>query len=432
MPPNFAPAQSLYHPVTSGAEGYRQQVRSPGRGMMFFFGVALIFIRFSMIHQIIAYQFHLNLYLMYLFGIPATVIAFFSGGAARVLRYRTAVYWVVFVLWLLAAVPFSSWRGGSAGTVYLYLRSEFLMLFVVGAVAVNWRECRVVLQMIAAACAVNLLASHFFSETDSNDRLSLAQFSNVSNSNDFAGHLILVLPFLFWVALTTKSFIIKILSFLGMAWGIYLILASASRGAALAIVVAVLFLDHHQCPRAGARSLSAGRAAGGIFGCLPGPAAHAAADTFLFSVLRGQRVGGSLTVVADSRKTVLRQRKRHHRTPPVWRGAWSIFHRPRGKSSMSPNTVGLWYQTHNSITQVASECGIPALILYVSAIVSSYLLLRKNSRRLKNVPQLADLASALFCMRLAMVSFCTAILFLNFGYFFYLPAMAGIAIISWI
>ncbi len=202
----------------------------------------MIFLRFSMLHQILSYTFRVNLYLLYIFGIPATLAIFLSGGMLRVLRYRTAVYWVLFVIWLLIAVPFSSWRGGSAGLAYTYLRTEFIMMFIVGGVAIDRRECRLVLQAIAAACVVNLFISRFFGEVDTNDRMSLIQFGTVSNANDFAGHLILVLPFLLWVTLSTKNALLRILSIGGLAWGTYLIIASGSRGAGLAILAGVIFL----------------------------------------------------------------------------------------------------------------------------------------------------------------------------------------------
>jgi O-antigen ligase len=409
---------------TSGAYGFRQESRNPGRNIIIFFCLGLIFIRFSMIHQLITYEFQVNLYLLYVFGIPALLAVFFSGSLARVFHYRTAVYWVLFVLWLLADVPFSSWKGGSTGTVYAYLRTEFLMLFVVGSVAITWRECRMVLQAIAAACVVNLFVSRIFSQTDSNDRLSLVQFSNVSNSNDFAGHLILVLPFLLWVAMSGKFVLTRILSILGLAWGTYLILSSASRGAAVAIVVGVIFL----LVRAPKRLRLVFFLTAPLIVVLT---ASMISQRTLQRILTFSSENASDEAAQSSqiRQRLFIDSVKDTIEHPLFGVGPGQFSAVEGKASQAPDRVGLWYQTHNSVTQIASECGIPALILYLMAIGSTYQLLVRNSRRLQAAPQLTDLSNAIFCMRLAMVSFCTAILFLNFGYFFYLPAMAGIAII---
>jgi hypothetical protein len=66
--------------------------------------------------------------------------------------------------------------------------------------------------------------------------------------------------------------------------------------------------------------------------------------------------------------------------------------------------------------------------LYIAGIVSTFLLLNRTLRQARNRPECADIRAAVFCVSLALVAFCTAIAFVNFAYFFYLPAMAGLAI----
>jgi hypothetical protein len=55
-------------------------------------------------------------------------------------------------------------------------------------------------------------------------------------------------------------------------------------------------------------------------------------------------------------------------------------------------------------------------------------LLKATYQQTRGRPDLKEIASAMFCMRLAMIGFCSSILFLNFAYFYYFPAMAGLAI----
>ena len=87
-----------------------------------------------------------------------------------------------------------------------------------------------------------------------------------------------------------------------------------------------------------------------------------------------------------------------------------------------------WKNPHNSFMQVGSECGIPALLLYLAGIGSTMGLFKNTGRHTSVRPDLDEITSAMFCMRLAMVGFCSATFFLNFSYLFYLPAMAGLAI----
>src|ERR1035441_10056053 len=53
---------------------------SPLRVMAFKLGLILVFIRFSIIHQLLTSLVHVNFYLLYLFGIPALLGVALAGG----------------------------------------------------------------------------------------------------------------------------------------------------------------------------------------------------------------------------------------------------------------------------------------------------------------------------------------------------------------
>jgi O-antigen ligase len=94
-------------------------------------------------------------------------------------------------------------------------------------------------------------------------------------------------------------------------------------------------------------------------------------------------------------------------------------------------THGYWHETHNTYTEVSAECGIPGFIFFTGGIVSTLLLLYKTLRQARRQPGCNDIRVAVFCIMLGMVGFTAAITFLNFAYFFYLPAMAGLATGVW-
>lgn len=396
-----------------------------GRNLVLFFGLCIIFIRFSMIHQVLAYLVKVNLYLLYVFGAPAILAVLMSGGFVRVLKYRTAIYWVLFAAWVVAAVPFSTWKGGSAALVSVFLRTELIMMFIIGGVAVNRRDVRKLLYAVALGCVVNLFVSKIFGSVDVNDRVNLGIIGAVANSNDFAGHLIFVLPFLLWVAITAKN-VIRLLAIGGLGWGVYLLLASGSRGAGVALVVGILFallvasgkqrimfLAATPILLAIAISLVPHKALQRIVS-FSSSEANSSEEALLSSQIRQK-------LLQDSIKDMLQH--------PIFGVGPGQFSENEGIASRSGQGPGLWFQTHNSLTQVGSECGLPALLFYLLAIGSAYLQLTRTGRKIRDIPELADMTAAVFCMRLSLVSFFTAVLFLNFGYFFYLPAMSGMAII---
>jgi O-antigen ligase len=91
-------------------------------------------------------------------------------------------------------------------------------------------------------------------------------------------------------------------------------------------------------------------------------------------------------------------------------------------------THGTYRDTHNTFTEISSECGIPGFLIFVAGIVSTLLLLNVVYRQAHQRPDCNDIALALLCIMVGMIGFCVAITFLTFGYSFYLPAMGGLAI----
>src|ERR1035437_553505 len=89
---------------------------------------------------------------------------------------------------------------------------------------------------------------------------------------------------------------------------------------------------------------------------------------------------------------------------------------------------GYWHETHNTYTQVSSECGIPALAFYIAGIISTFLLVNRVYRRARGRPECWEIQTTAFCIMLAMTTYCMAIAFVNFAYYFYLPALASLVI----
>jgi hypothetical protein len=150
----------------------------------FYFTLALVFIRFSMIHQILEYQLHMKLYILYMFGIPVFIGILATNGTKRAFRYRPAVYWTAFALWLIPSSLFSTWQGGSFTATATYYRTEIIILFAVSCLVTTWPECRLLLYTIAVAAVVNIASVIRFGRTDKNGRTSLG-FGTVSSLDRF-------------------------------------------------------------------------------------------------------------------------------------------------------------------------------------------------------------------------------------------------------
>jgi O-antigen ligase len=87
-----------------------------------------------------------------------------------------------------------------------------------------------------------------------------------------------------------------------------------------------------------------------------------------------------------------------------------------------------WLGTHNTYTQVSSECGIPALIFYLAVIG---LCLRSNLRlyRLtRDVPAYGEVAALSRCLLAGTLVFAVSAFFFHMAYSPYLPSLAGFTV----
>ncbi len=386
----------------------------------------LIFIRFGMMHQLLTFVTGINSYALYVFGIPAIIGIAAVGGIARTVRYGPAAWWLAFGLWTSAIIPFSIWKGGSLEQVLQFLRSDLIMIFIVAGVVFTWRDIRRVLLVMAAAASVSLLASRMF-QVNANDRLALG-FGMVANANDFAAHLLFVLPFLLWVGLSRLPLVLRGLAIAGVGYGTYIVLASGSRGAVIALAADIIFFTlNARTQQWFAFWAIAPLVITVAFFALP----HRVVNRMLSFSATNVSSSDEALASSDAWKKLLRESLICTLRHPVFGIGPGQFTTYQGLRSELRGTDVYWRAAHNSFAQAASETGIPGLVFYVGGVLSTMSLLKKAHRRSCRARLGSEVTNALFCMRLGLVGFCTSIFFLNFTYSFYLPTMAGLAIACW-
>ncbi len=418
--PRFRPAAPAI-PIVAVSEA-----DDPVRKTAFRLGLALVFLRFSMLHQIQTSLIHVNLRLLYLVGIPALLGVLLAGGIRRTFRGRPAVYWTAFAAWMVIATPFSSWIGGSASLTLVYLRTNIVMLFVVAGLAVTWRECKQLMYVIGASAVINALAARLFQseETAAAGRLSL-DVGTIANSNDYAAHMLLVTPFLLWIGLTSRWMVVRAAACFGVAYGMYVILDTGSRGGTIGLVVGLLFFLLRGTARQRIALLALGPiAAIVLLALVPGKTLER-----IRTMTAGTRNGDQEAIMSsESRQYLLRKSVIYALEHPLFGVGPGQFASYEGQHNVIVGTHGLWHEAHNSFTQAASECGIPGFFFFVAGIVSTWRLLSATRRAARARPNCRDIETTTFCILLAMAGFVGAITFLNFAYFFYLPALGGMAI----
>jgi O-antigen ligase len=87
-----------------------------------------------------------------------------------------------------------------------------------------------------------------------------------------------------------------------------------------------------------------------------------------------------------------------------------------------------WLGTHNTYTQVSSECGIPALILYVAVIGLCLCSNFRLYRQTRNSPTHRELAGLSRCLLASTLVFAISAFFFHMAYSPYLPSLAGFTV----
>jgi len=400
-------------------------------GIGFALAAAAVFVRFGNLHEILTVVSGAKLYLLYVFVLPALLAVFLTGGLRRVFEGRPAIYWAGFALWIALAIPFSTWRSGSLETFIGYLKTGMAMMLVIAGLTTNWRQCRRMMWAFALAACVSLAAGRLF-EAKAGGRLGL-DFGSIANPNDLAAYLLSLLPFLLWVVLSSRSIVLRALALLGVGFGIYLILRTASRGAVLALAVGCLFLLWRGTTRQRIALLAlAPIALVAVAAFVPRNALlrmsmiSAATDDAGASADAGVALEAAES--ASLRKYLLQRSVEYAFQHPLFGVGPGLFATYEGTHEQTIGTHGYWRAAHSSLTQVASECGIPGLLFFLAGVFSTLRLLNSTYREARERPECQDIRTAAFCVMLGVIGYCVAAAFLSLGYAAYLPAMGGLAI----
>ncbi len=412
---------------------YNADVNNPIRRLGLNLARVFLFFRFSGLHEVVTVKFGFNTYVLYIFGVPAILCLILSNGFARTMRARQAKYWVGFACFLIASTPFSDWRGASVPLVMTYMRTDFIVLFLIAGLVMTWSECWRMLSMLSIAAVVTILLGQFFkAETmGGDDRLSVASGLTMGNANDYAAVLALLLPFLALVVITPgRNILLRGLATAGFLFGLYMMLSTGSRGGGIAILAALVLTIFRLPPiKAIGVTVVALVIALAMFQILPRNITERLV-TFLQS---DNAAMTDATESGESRQYLLEKSLLYTVQHPLFGVGPGEFPDHEGLEATAAGQHGNWHATHNTYTQVSSEVGIPAAFFFITALFSSYRLLSrtlKQIRRRQPSLQNATMAAGVVVnVLIGTVAFCFTSFFLSLAYRFYFPALTGIAIV---
>lgn len=366
-------------------------------------------------------------YLSLLCGILLPLVSLLSGRILRGFSHALAILWLCFLLWLFIDVPFSTWRGGSLDLVWTYATRIYVVFFYICALAPTVRHCEkflfagVVNGAIIAASA--LLFPDFV-----DGRLIVGGSTVFDNPNDLAIALLLFASFLLYF-IEVKGKVWAVLAMATLTLTLTLILRTGSRGTFLGLLVSVATMFVFSRHRVVVALVSTLLAVVAVFSLSQQALKRL---TFIFADADAAQV----TDISASRAVGSRIERQHILIASTEMSfAQPLFGVGPGQFAEvfenQMKSIGVHVQslkTHNTYTQLASECGLPALLMYCSAL---FIVIRLNvrlHRMSRGTAGLEKIAGMSYCLLVATVGYATSSFFHHLAYAMYFPLLGGMTL----
>jgi hypothetical protein len=352
-----------------------------------------------------------------------------SGNLLRGLRDITGRIWLLFIIWVCLAVPFSVWKGGSVGLLLAYVPHNWIQLYYFAAFAISVKHCRQVMFFLIAGDFLLLLDCFFFGSMTTG-RLDIPHSMFFNNANDLALQLTIAIT-QFMYLLYQRQVWKHIVACVAMLAAAVYLLKTGSRGDFLAVLIlaVVCFVFAKQQQRLRFIVVGIPVLVGALL-LVPSESLHR------LMLIVVQPDAAAIATAADAssmdsqaeRVVLLKTSVQFALTHPLFGVGPGQFAVAMSGDMAKDGKAAPWLGTHNSYTQVASECGIPAFVLYTSVVIITMVSTFRIYRRTVNSPALQDVNALAFCVFCGAFMYAICTLFFHIAYTGILPTIAGMSV----
>jgi O-antigen ligase len=268
---------------------------------------------------------------------------------------------------------------------------------------------------------IGMVALGFTAKEYKSGRMIIVGASSIGDSNDYAAQIMFILPVIAYVLFVAKKSIVRrLLGLVAIPAGFYQLLSTGSRGALVSACLTMLLILFISRPKMKI-ALLLGIPAVALLAIpfVPSQAADRLASLFQSS----DDKTGEAAESAEARRRLLSQSIKLSLSNPLFGVGPGQFMDSEGAIAKEAGQRGMWHETHNTYTQVSSECGIPALLCFVSAL--GFTLRRLWKARKSDDRMLAGVAQVIF---VSTFGFCICVFFLSHAYGFAFLISTALAI----
>lgn len=367
----------------------------------------------------------ISAFLLWLLGLCTGQIKFRKSRELNLVMGLTA--------WFILGIPFAYWRPNSLDV----LRGDWaktVMLFVLlTQTLTNQKRVRQLLWVIFLSCLVATTASLVMrDEVMARISNENARFMGVTRGF-FGGNYLgigasVTLPFMAVMLIHSRSILKQL--FLVTTFGtlVFMVVLTVSRSNLLSIVLSLILVWVTIL-----RESMKAKLIGVIFVIGLVMALAFAPRNFWERVGTLWHSGGDTeSVVSESAEASEIQRKmlflrslRLTATHPIFGVGMGNF---EVISGVETGESGAWKGTHNTFTQISSEAGIPALVMFLMLLMTGITRMRRVVRGCKGKPKLALEGALASATVVSLLSFMFGAWFAHVGYDYYLYYLAGISV----
>jgi hypothetical protein len=430
---NFSPRAAFPSPVRAPAPGLVTAQRLDGSTLQRFSFALLICFLFMMFSRI----FDVQLYWLHLPGISYRLVAvflFMSGTFLIALRDSIGKCVLGFTACFLAAIPFSVWRTGSFHTLTEQWLVGCVVFIATAALIFDFRQYVRCVRTVAIAILVLTFICITLGSVQSG-RLFLER-GRFANPNEMAQALLIGMPFWWAIYSNSRSLLPKLFGAGALAAMTYVIGKTGSRGAMISILVILIFM-FLRASVVGKMKLLFGAGMLLLVAVMLLPGALLARYQTFFSADQMEKseapdadaemLGSAITSSSNRMQMLVRSIELTARHPLFGVGP-GMFPVAENEMAAAEGKRGAWLGTHNSFTQVSSECGIPALVFYCAIL---FLSLKKSYslyRRTKDHPEWKEIGTQALALNYSLIAFLVTGVFVHSAYTALLPVLSGLTV----
>lgn len=325
----------------------------------------------------------------------------------------------LFVFLAILSIPFSRWPGGSLDVVTGFYLKSVLVSVLLAQLLTSPERFRQMLRYILVFCAlaaVIALVGYARGHVVEGYRMAGAWSGINANPNDFALTLNIMLPFAIALSLLSAHPLARLAVALFLVLAVSAILSTFSRGGFITLAsILVLLLVKRSGRGQGLRYvfpvLLVGLAAAALV-----PAGYETRLESIFDASKDRY--GSAGARLTSMKYALELVMEH---PLLGVGI--------GMNILALNAKGLWWtHVHNVYLQIASEVGLPALVVFLLLLARLLRGLRRIQSEFQGDVRRREVVVLASACEVSLLAFCVAAMFHPVAYHVYFYYVAGFAL----